>query len=169
MNPLNGPIPGENFTGDTKNYPWHRPPEFTDLDKAIDESIKKLMSDEGAIGVITMMQMGVPILAITDMFVTSGISSGKWTPDFALLLAGPVSHILFLMAKGYDIEPNLGIDSPKPIMTKSYFEGVKVSTEELDSVLEEINTDLVQEVSGKAKGFMGMAGTKPPVVEEEVV
>ena len=27
-----GPIPGENFTSDERNYPWHRPPEYTDTD-----------------------------------------------------------------------------------------------------------------------------------------
>ena len=30
-----GPIPGENFTSDERNYPWHRPPEYTDMDLSL--------------------------------------------------------------------------------------------------------------------------------------
>ena len=33
---FDGPIPGENFTSETKNYPWHRPPEITDYDEALE-------------------------------------------------------------------------------------------------------------------------------------
>ena len=29
---FDAPIAGENFTSDTRNYPWHRPPEITDYD-----------------------------------------------------------------------------------------------------------------------------------------
>ncbi len=48
MQNFEGPIPGENYTSDTKNYPWHRPPEFDDLDKAIDYIGKRLTKEENA-------------------------------------------------------------------------------------------------------------------------
>ena len=33
---FDAPIPGENYTAETKNYPWHRPPDIVDYDEAID-------------------------------------------------------------------------------------------------------------------------------------
>ena len=156
---LSGPIPGENFTSDTKNYPWHRPPEFTDLDKAIDMASKKLLSKDSE-GILTMLETGVDIATVTDMFITSGISSGKWTPDFGLLLAGPISHIIYLMAKGYVIKCDLGIEKKTKAPTSAYFDGIRIEDKKLNSLLAQI-PEVVKETSGTVEqasggGFMGM-------------
>ena len=29
------PIPGANYTSDTRNYPWHRPSDITTYDEAV--------------------------------------------------------------------------------------------------------------------------------------
>lgn len=110
----NGPIPGENYTSDTRNYPWHRPPDLTDLDSMVEFSIKKLTEKDNAYALLTMLQAGVPVVTATDMFVTSGIAQGKWTPDYALLLAGPVSHMIKMMADGYGVKYDMGLDDQKP-------------------------------------------------------
>ncbi len=157
--PLEGPIPGENFTSDTKNYPWHRPPDVTDLDQAIELSFKKLMSKDTSVSVLTMLEMGVNIATVTDIFVTGGISKGKWTPDFALLLAGPVAHIIYLMAKGYGLEPNLGVDNNFTAPTKSFFDKMKkIDESKAKSAVEGIDLETIQ---GAA------AGQEPPAEESE--
>lgn len=112
QNMPDGPIPGENYTSDTKNYPWHRPPEISDMDTAIEASIKKLTTPESSTVLLTMLQAGVPISTAADIFVTSGVGAGKWTPDFAILLAGPVAHMMKLMADGYGVKYDMGLDDP---------------------------------------------------------
>lgn len=165
---LAGPIPGENYTSDTKNYPWHRPPEITDLDKAIDASAKQLLSEEGLPGVVTMLQSGMNIATLTDIFVTSGIGAGKWTPDFALLIAGPVSHIIYLIAKGYEIDADLGIELPKPTITAAFFEQANMDKKKVDTVLSTMDDPEVKAHVQKAvSGFMGMGGmSRPPEAQE---
>lgn len=154
---LTGPIPGENFTSDTKNYPWHRPPEYNDLDKAIDGVAKKLLSEESATGILSMVQAGMTIAALTDTFLTSGIGAGKWTPDFALLLAGPTSHIMCLMCEGYGIEYDLGLEEKKNRITKSYLDAVKVDTKKYKTIRDNIDIEEVkQRTEEKSSGFMGM-------------
>jgi len=165
---MSGPIPGENYTSNTKNYPWHRPPEITDLDKAIDLSAKQLMSEDGAQGIVTFLQMGMDIATLTDIFVTSGIASGKWTPDFAILLAGPVSHIIYLMAKGYDIDADLGIETKKSPYTKAFFDEMKIQEDKVRQVQEALTPELIQEVENKVSGFMGMAQEANMNKSEEV-
>lgn len=105
---MTGPIPGENYTSDTKNYPWHRPPEFDDIDKAIDYIGKRLTTEENAVGLLTMIESGLPLTDLAQMFLMSGVGAGKWTLDYALLLAGPTVHIMQIMAKGYGMKANLG-------------------------------------------------------------
>lgn len=155
-----GPIPGQNFTSDTKNYPWHRPPEFTDVDKAIDMISKKLLSEESSLGIITMLKMKVDIATITDMFLTSGIGAGKWTVDFALLLAGPVSHILVLMAEAYDIDYDLGLEDKTKKPTAAFFRAVQEEQKKQKIVADAIDTQEVKDKVQQMGGFMGMAAPK---------
>lgn len=156
---FDGPIPGENYTSNTKNYPWHRPPEYTDLDTAIEASFKKLTDEDNAVGLLTMLDQGVTVAQVASMFVISGIGGGKWTPDFAMILAGPIAHIIYLLAKGYGINCDLGIDKKKPIHTSSYFSSIKkINENKLEEVIDSID---ISEVTGGNEGFMGMGNSVP--------
>lgn len=116
-----GPIPGENYTSDTKNYPWRQPPEFTDLDEALDYMAKKLTQFEVANGVLTMVEMGLPLCKITEIILMQGMGEGKWTMDFALLLAGPMTRIIELICIGFEVEYDLGIDDEVDFNTGTFF------------------------------------------------
>tara|TARA_R110000787_G_scaffold579_9_gene2107 strand:- start:5677 stop:6219 length:543 start_codon:yes stop_codon:yes gene_type:complete len=115
------PIPGANYTTDTRNYPWHRPPDITNMDEAIDHVFKDLSQTDRGLKYLNMIGAGVPISTITDIIVTVGISRGKWTPDFAVLLAGPVARSVEIMAKSYELDYDMGIDDePKYVTTAEY-------------------------------------------------
>jgi hypothetical protein len=166
-NPI-APIPGENYTSDTKNYAWHRPPEITDLDKAIEVSIKQLTEKNAAYQLLTVLQAGVSVVQATDMFVTAGIGAGKWTPDFAILLAGPVSHMMKLMAEGYGIKYQMGLED-KPMPTIAFLKaqnqislGRKEAWEAGQKVVaktEEIKDKAAAQAPGSG-GFMGEGSTE---------
>lgn len=157
-----GPIPGENFTSDTKNYPWHRPPEHTDMDKAIEATMKQLSTRETTYSLLTVAQAGVPITTIADIFLTNGIGAGKWTPDMALLLAGPVSHIMKIMAEDAGIEYQMGLDDdPLPtinfLKAKSEIDPKKaVNVAENVAAQEDAFRMDVQKQAQKMGGFAGM-------------
>ncbi len=164
---FNGPIPGENYTSDTKNYPWHRPPEYTDLDEAIDGASRKLLSEEGSIGVTSMLHMGMDVATMVDAFLTSGIGAGKWTPDFAILMAGPVSHIICLMADADEIPYDLGLEDKVAKPTQSYLKAVKESQDKLKVVKDNLPKEIMSQLGDggslptpeaeSPQGFMSMA------------
>lgn len=153
-----GPIPGENFTSDTKNYPWHRPPEFDDLDDAIEYASKKILSRDASLSMMTLAKNGVPLSSISQMFLMGGVMRGKWTPDYALLMAGPVSHILSLVAKASDIDFTLGIEDD-PIM---YSDGFFKTMEELDNE----ETSAVETMGGMLDASLGPSEGSPESVED---
>lgn len=160
---FDGPIPGENFTSDTRNYPWHRPPEFTDLDSAIEMTFKKFTDEEIGFNLLTMIEMGSDLCTIADMYVTAGIGAGKWTPDFALLLAGPVVHILYLMAKGYDLDPVMGFESKEKIPTAAFFKTLtKIDKNKAKKSNEDVDLNKVLDAPKKPGGFMGMSEDSEP-------
>lgn len=159
INPLDGPIPGENYTADTKNFPWHRPPEFTDLDKAIEMIGKRLMSEESSIGLLTMIKNGATLVDLSQIFLMSGVAAGKWTLDFALLLAGPTAHIMYLMAKTDGIKCEIGIEKGSRPITKAFFDGAKQTG---DAQEIKAGHDIkLEEVKQTAKGIMGAAMAQP--------
>lgn len=167
------PIPGANYTSDTKNYPWHRPPEVTNLDDAIELAFKKLTEENAASGLLTMIEMGSTIAELTHTFVLSGIGAGKWTPDFAILLAGPVSHIIYLMAKGYGLDPDMGIDQKIRPPTKAFFKATEKDDKRIKEIVSDIPVDLIKQNAGPMTkpnaGFMGMAAEEPAAETEEQI
>lgn len=158
LNPT-GPIPGENYTSDTKNYPWHRPPEITTMDAGIESAMKQLSTKSGAFGLLNTLQTGVTVAQASTMFVTSGIGAGKWTPDFAMLLAGPVARMMEIMAKDAGIKFEMGLEEDY-VPTISFINASIVEESVAESAGEELSKQeesIKMEASSKAPpatGFM---------------
>lgn len=169
-----GPIPGENFTSDTKNYAWHRPPEISDMDTAIEAIMKQLATRETSYSLLTVLQAGVPITTAADIMLTNGIGAGKWTPDLALLLAGPTVHIMKIMAEDYGIQYDLGIEDESPptiefLRAKSEIDP-KRAVNVADNVAAQVDmfkTDATKQLT-KSGGFasMGKPGEEQPTQPE---
>jgi len=159
-----GPIPGENYTSDTKNYPWHRPPEITDLDDGVEKIFKKLTSKEQSYALLTLLQSGITVVEATTMFLMQGVGAGKMTLDFALLLAGPTAHMMKIMADTYEIKYEMGLDE-EHIPMSPYMKAVKdidprKDVEVAEEIVQEIPTiqDRAAQQQKPATGFMGMQG-----------
>jgi hypothetical protein len=157
---MDGPIPGENFTSDTRNYPWHRPPEYTTTDDALDWISKMLTKKEGSFFVVTMLKFGIPVRNIVSTILMKGISQGKWSIDLALLIAGPISHIVSLIAKKEDIEYDMGLDNGLRMPTDEFFSEVqkirKNNSKPVIDIKQEIKT-IKENAANQIEptGFMG--------------
>ena len=60
-----GPIPGENYVADVKNYAWHKPPDITDYDQGVEYIMEKLTKEETVAAIAAMLQRDVSVLQIT--------------------------------------------------------------------------------------------------------
>lgn len=97
---FDAPIPGQSLTNSPDNpYPFERPPEFVDLQKATDYLFEKLMDKDLSADVIDLIADGVPISILATATVFRGFAEGKWTPDLMLLLLEPTMYILLFMAE----------------------------------------------------------------------
>lgn len=164
---VDGPIPGENFTSDTRNYPWHRPPEYTSLDDAIEASVEKLTEEKSVFGLLSLLQNGMSVAAATDIFVTSGIGSGKWTPDFALLLAGPVARTIKMLADGYGIEYRMGIEDNEPLPSPQALKEMMKIEEEKAGDIGEAVSGAVTEIQAEAQDVIPQGGIGAPQPEDK--
>ena len=152
----NGPIPGENFTSDTRNYPWHQPPQYTSIDDALDMMSDKMVKKDVANSLLTIVELGVPLYKVASMLVMSGVMNGKWTPDFALLLVGPITRVLELLCIGYGVDYNIGIEDEEEMLTGDFFKTLHSSdktgdVEIISSGIEELKQDVSQEGNEEEK------------------
>lgn len=155
---FDGPIPGENYTSDTKNYPWHRPPQFTSMNEAFEYIVEQIAEEDVSSSIITMLEIGVPVSRLVDMLITAGIGGGKFTVDYGLLMAGPLSHVICLMARRLDVEVDLGISRKNKPPTKAFFDALQRSE----------NSDEAGSVGGEIASGMGLGGAIPSAPQEPV-
>lgn len=156
MNPnvFEGPIPGANFTSDERNWPWHRAPDITDTDEALDYLATQFTETNSGFRYMNLIETGVPITTITDIVLTLGIGKGKWTVDFALLLAGPTARLLEIMAKSYGItDYNLGIEEIDTEPTAAFFK----AQNEANTALEDQLSDGPKATPEEDAGFMSVS------------
>jgi len=106
---LNGPIPGENLISDERNYPWHRPPDFTDLNDAMEFLIEAISEKPKLFGILNVLENEVTVAELSQGIVMSSMMEGRFTLDYALLLAGPLTKYISILAEGYEINYDMGI------------------------------------------------------------
>jgi len=182
-----GPIPGANFTSDTKNYPWHQPPEFTDISDALDKIVQKITEKAPLKSVLGLAELGIPLYRIAGIVIMQGVSEGKWTVDMALLLVGPTTKIIEMICSQFGVEYTLGIEEeedtePDGVFYKMSYENqlkkpnkvlsiiseeveqVKAEAEDQEGPQEEaVEPDIQQE------GFAKMRKTPVPTEEEGMI
>ena len=112
-----GPVPGENFTADTRNYPWHRPPEIETYDSTV-EYVMERMNDEATAEIVySLMGMGRPLTNIVAGLMMQGVGRGKFQIDVAILAAGPVYRYLQILADSENIKYEDGLESKRTPIT----------------------------------------------------
>jgi hypothetical protein len=162
-----GPIPGENFTTNEKNYPWHRPPDYTDMDSALEKVVAEFEDDPSVMHkYMSFLSVGVPVTSVTDMIVTKGISKGYWTVDFGILLAGPIAKVLTIIAKTFDVKYELGIEEELNYPTSTQLEMALKKPDKQEQALEQARQE-VETASAQSLGLMGLGVPAGEIASQE--
>jgi hypothetical protein len=156
---IDAPIPGENLTSDERNHPWRRAPENVGLDDSIEAVIRTLEKGDNIYGVVSMLKIGLPVSFVTETILMKGIEMGKFPIDTALLIAGPVSHLIVVIARAYEIKYDMGLEEGGEILGEAYF-NLKQEELQTDPEAEEEVKEGFAEVQAESQGFM--AGPSGP-------
>jgi hypothetical protein len=110
---LNGPIPGESLTKESKSVPWEQPAKFSDPEKALEAHLNRL-SNDGMIGdALKLMELGFPIKAMTESILTGAVMNGMHSIDISLIIAPVIQEYLVSMAKEAGIDYVTGFEKGK--------------------------------------------------------
>ncbi|MAR66014.1 MAG: hypothetical protein CL833_02060 [Crocinitomicaceae bacterium] len=100
------PIPGTSLTTDPDNpFPHDRPPEFTNLHKALNYIFENIIEEENYSQFIKLMADGFPLMEVAQTMLFSGFYEGKWNFSLMQLLIEPTAYILLALCERADIDP----------------------------------------------------------------
>ena len=91
--------PGHSLTEDNGKWPWGRPPQMTNPDDALDDAVKRLMKPRNKQEMFKLLLVGVSVEVIVEGILFQSFQDGKFTPDVALLLKGPLAIIISDLAE----------------------------------------------------------------------
>ena len=144
------PIPGENFLSDTRNYPWHRPPEITDYDIAVDYLIDRLAEPEQSELIYSLIELKQPLTSIVAGLMMQSIGRGKFGIDLAILAAGPVYRYLQIIADQNGLKYEAGLEDKGriPITPTILKAAMGIVDDEEEEIVETPNAVILAEQGG---------------------
>ena len=170
---LDAPIPGENFTSDTKNMPWHRPPDLIDYDEAIDYFYERLEDPEQMELTFAMIGIDAHITTIVSTILLQAIRLGKISIDLSILLAGPLARIIEIQAKTVDLPYEMGVeDKDRVIITPTLLRAtLGVVSDEIpdEDAGEEVETAVPQEVGLMSMPTEASSEVAPPEEQDAML
>lgn len=96
---FSAPIPGQSLTDEPKNSPWERPPEISDPRAAIKFHIDGLNKPETIDNVLELIQIGVPLRALSETMLTTAQMEGIHSVDVSLIIRDVVYEELITIAE----------------------------------------------------------------------
>lgn len=163
-------IPGENYTADTKNYPWHREPDLVDYDEAFEYVVKQLQDPTIHSGIMSSLESGADLTELVSTLNMLNISDGKYPIDLSLLIAGPIARYIKILAAQDSIEATIGDEMIDPYISPTRLRaeaGIPLEGEEVDPDMPLEATEGVSEMP--TGGLMGVGTGMDSTVAPEGV
>ena len=108
---LNAPIAGQSLTDTPKNYPWERPAEISDPREAIKFHMDGLSSPESLDNILELIQVGVPLRALSKTILTTAQMEGIHSVDVSLIIGDVIYEELVSIAEEAGLDYTTG-DEP---------------------------------------------------------
>ena len=152
MKMFDAPVAGANYAADTRNYPWHRPPDLVNYDEGVDYIIKKLQDPEQLETVYALLKIDMQVSTVVTSLLMQGISRGKFSIDLAILMAGPLARYIGIIADEQDIKYDMGVGDEDRIKITPTSLKMALGIIDDDEEPEEVSEEPIAAASG---GLMG--------------
>jgi hypothetical protein len=114
---FSAPIPGQSLTDTPKNYPWERPAEITDPREAIKFHLDGINKPEALDNIIEMLQLGIPVNALSKTALTTAQMEGIHSVDVSLIIRDVIKEEFISIAEEAGIDYITG-DEPSKMDVK---------------------------------------------------
>jgi len=121
MPKFDGPIPGENYTADVKNFPWHRPPSNPDYVSTVEDALKRVVRPQTTGFVEAALSAGDSVVDVVTGLLRIGGSKGYYSIDNAILAAGPLAKMVEVIGDELGVDYRKEWDEDPQILTSEFF------------------------------------------------
>jgi hypothetical protein len=89
------PIPGQSLTNSPDSpYPWEQPPEFTEIQPAIESLYVSLTEEDAYKAIVDLIDADNTIADAAQVVLYAGFQEGLWNPDLMTLLIEPTMYLI---------------------------------------------------------------------------
>jgi len=171
QDPFDHPIPGQSLTEEPGKYIFEKPPEFTDVDDAVEYVVGNIAENPEAVEKFEkLMITGMPIESIVNTISFTGFTEGKWTPDIAELIKPPLSAFFVILAQEENI-PAVMFNSgdPEILPDDQVIASMREGNPEAFNVLQQqAQMDAMPRPPMSERSFMEMGDEGLPIEEESL-
>lgn len=108
---FDGPIPGMSMTTELGGRPWQQPPQYTNVDEAIEYYMDRMTTDEFMDELVDVLEMGVSIADIANIMQTSSVMEGVHSVDVGILVSPVLMEMMMFLAESAGIEYVTGLET----------------------------------------------------------
>ena len=114
VNPMfSAPIAGQSLTAEVGSQPWQKPPKLVTVQDAAAYYMKRILNPEALPILMDMMESGLALVVIADIFQTSSVMEGIHSLDVGILVIPVIMEALVYVAEENDIKYVLGTEKQK--------------------------------------------------------
>lgn len=108
---LNGPIPGMSLTTEPGNRPWENPPSLVTVEDALEFYTQRILGNRDTHeDLLDIVESGLPIRNIANIFVKMNIMQGRHTIDVGMLVMPAIEELIMAVADTYGVEYTTSIE-----------------------------------------------------------
>lgn len=102
-----GSVPGQSLTNELGSAPHELPPQFADINDALEFLMDKLTQPRQVTRLVLLVKKGVPVEYIAKSILFQGFGTGQWTPDAALLMLRIVMAQIIAICVAKGVNPKI--------------------------------------------------------------
>ena len=87
------PVPGQSLTKEPGKYPWESPPQFNNIDEAMNHYMNRFQDEKVMFNLFSLMEAKVPVTSIAESMILHGFAEGLYNPDVGMLVANDLMDV----------------------------------------------------------------------------
>ena len=155
------PIPGQSLTAELGSRPWQQPSRYNTVEEALEFYIPAFVDNKKRDAIYNMLEMGMPVIQVVNIYLSSGVMKGLHTVDVSMLLLPVLVEFISLMADYDGIEYTTGLekevdtDEIDPAMVAAVLRSyAKNGSTKMEESPKEEMAEETSEIAAPVKGLM---------------
>lgn len=108
---LNAPIPGMSLTTEPGDRPWENPPSIVTVEEALEFYTSRILGNkENHEELLDIVESGLPIRNIANLFNKMNVMQGRHTLDVGMLVLPAIEELIMSVADMYGVEYDVSVD-----------------------------------------------------------